>query len=391
MRVLLVTLDFPPTIGGIQTLLGKVCQNLPPDEISVLAPLIPGCAIFDKAQSYKIYRYEAAWRNNFVGKISEKLLTPHVASALRMLPCTSSIIRRERIDLLLCGNIHIGFLAYLCKKLLRKPYVLYTYGMEVAPPKSPRLRRVFSLVLENAEGIIAISNFTRGVVTRWGIDGRRVKFIPCGVDVEDFSPSKSPPKQIEKSLDGKRVILTVGRLVERKGVDKVIEAMPRILEGVPNALYIVVGDGPDLTRLKALADEMNLGGSVIFTGRVDGADLPGYYRACDVFVMPNREGPGAGDVEGYGIVFLEANVCGKPVIGGKSGGTVDAIVDGVTGILVDPQDEGEVANAILKLLSDSALARKMGERGRRRAIEELNWRKIASEVKKLLEEAVGRL
>lgn len=204
-----------------------------------------------------------------------------------------------------------------------------------------------------------------------GIPDSKIHVIPHGVDINRFeSGSEYQGIVSEHGLGGKKVILTVGNLVERKGHDMVIKSLPKVLENVPDTVYLIVGDGKQRQSLTNLVKELDLGEHVVFTGRVTDNELLQYYNACDVFIMPSREIDG--DIEGFGIVYLEANACSKPVIGGKSGGIYDAVQDGVSGILVDPLDVNEISQALITLLTDDLLAKKLGKQGKKRVEEEFS-------------------
>ena len=204
-----------------------------------------------------------------------------------------------------------------------------------------------------------------------GIPDSKIHVIPHGVDINRFeSGSEYQGIVSEHGLGGKKVILTVGNLVERKGHDMVLKCLPKVLEEVSSAVYLIVGDGKQRQSLTNLVKELDLGEHVVFTGRVTDNELLQYYNACDVFIMPSREIDG--DIEGFGIVYLEANACSKPVIGGKSGGIYDAVQDGVSGILVDPLDVNEISQALITLLTDDLLAKKLGKQGKKRAMNEFS-------------------
>jgi phosphatidylinositol alpha-1,6-mannosyltransferase len=189
-----------------------------------------------------------------------------------------------------------------------------------------------------------------------------------GVDGERFRPDVNPRLIRDRyGLDGARVLLTVGRLVERKGHDVVIRALRRVSEAIGPVRYLIAGSGSEERRLRALAADLGCADEVIFIGHVSDEDLPPLYAACDVFVMPSRALQERDGIEGFGIVFLEAGASGKPVIGGRSGGITDAVLDGTTGVLVNPQDVEEIAEALIRLLRDREDAARMGEEGRRRA------------------------
>jgi len=185
--------------------------------------------------------------------------------------------------------------------------------------------------------------------------------------------------------DRGRIILTVGGLVARKGHDMVIRALPRLRQTVPDVMYLIVGDGPYRTQLETLAVALGVQDHVIFVGKVPGEYLPDIYALSDVFVMPSREQLNVCDVEGFGIVFLEANACGKPVVGGRSGGIPDAIIDGVTGLLVNPHDPEDIANALARLLTDGDLAVRIGRQGRLRVASDFNWARLGRRVRGILD------
>jgi phosphatidylinositol alpha-1,6-mannosyltransferase len=180
------------------------------------------------------------------------------------------------------------------------------------------------------------------------------------------------------------VLLTLARIVERKGQDQVVRALPEIVRQVPDAVYCIAGDprGDHAQWLKPLISELRLDANIRFAGYVEGGEIPAWYNLCDVYVMPSREI--AGDTEGFGITFLEANACGKPVIGGNSGGIADAVVNGETGFLVDPLDPGIIAEKAIQLLTDDALAKKLGKQGRERILKGFTWRAVTERLMKEL-------
>ncbi len=184
------------------------------------------------------------------------------------------------------------------------------------------------------------------------------------------------------------MLLTVGRLDERKGHDTIIASLPKILQREPDAVYLIVGKGRTLSHLQKLAKENGVEDKVIFAGYVPDEDLPDYYRLCDVFILANRitekDTTLAGDVEGFGIVFVEANSTGKPVIGCHSGGVVESVEDGKTGILVEPGNSEAIADAVIQLFGDEDKRKKMGEYGRERAVEKFEWDKLSKQIEKLL-------
>jgi phosphatidylinositol alpha-1,6-mannosyltransferase len=188
-------------------------------------------------------------------------------------------------------------------------------------------------------------------------------------------------------LTGKRVIVTVGRLVDRKGHDMIIRALPKVLNDIPETVYLIVGRGPTEERLQALAREVGVENHIVFCGFVPEAELLAHYHAGDVFAMPNREV--RGDTEGFGIVFVEAGACGKPVIAGRSGGAVEVVAEGVTGFLVNPLDVHEIAETLTTLLQNRDLAARMGEAGRARVEQHYNYQQVAANIAGFLRQAAA--
>jgi phosphatidyl-myo-inositol dimannoside synthase len=242
--------------------------------------------------------------------------------------------------------------------------------------------------LQKADRVLAISRFTADLVQKAGVDPSRIDIIHVGCDATRFRPLSARMELRQKLLGDRyrnRVILTVGNLVSRKGHDMVIRALPRLRETVPDITYLVVGDGPHRQQLEALADAVGVRDRVVFAGGVPDSDLPDIYALSDVFAMPSREHVEQCDVEGFGLVFLEANACAKPVVGGRSGGIPEAIEDGATGFLVNPNDSEDIAHAIGRLLTDTSLAIRMGQQGRVRVVNHFTWQKIGDRVQEILD------
>lgn len=366
---LLITLAFPPAIGGMQSHLFERCKAALQDEIMVLAPYVEGSEEFDRRQRFKIYRW-----NNRGGE------TPGLRRALQFflpLSAAARIYQKEGFDVLECGQtLPFAIIALLFKRAKGIPYLIWAYGNDILKPQRYRVTcGLLRLGLENADLVAAISQETREEVMRVGPGLKRVIIFNPGVDTQRFNPhlDGSPIRQ-RYLLGGKRVLLTVARLIERKGVDKVMGCLPRLRGVTPELVYVVVGSGPERGRLERLAQELGVGERVVFAGQVPGEELPLFYAACDIFIMPSRSARERRDMEGYGLVFLEAGACGKPVIGGRGGGTQHAIQDGVTGLLVDPQqDEDQIIGAILRILNDPSFGQRLGENGRRKALKKPDW------------------
>jgi len=246
---------------------------------------------------------------------------------------------------------------------------VYAYGQEVDPDRPsgrPTLDRVLrGRALANAEAVLTPGTFTSALLGRWGVDAHRLTCVPYGAE-----PRPASPRPTGKTL------LSVARLIERKGVDTVIRALPRLDADIR---YRVVGTGPDLARLQRLAYDLGLVDRVCFVGRLDAADLEREYAACSAFVLPARRTADA-EREGYGLVYFEAAAWGRPVIAGRSGGEIDAVVDGETGLLVDGASVDAVADAIASLLGDVSLMQRLGAAGRARVERSHNWNAAARAV-----------
>lgn len=275
-----------------------------------------------------------------------------------------------------------GVAAFILNKLSGIPYFIFAHGLDIYSCfNDNKVKKLMTKVLGNSRAVIANSNFTKILVQKIGPDIQAVVLNPV-IDLKRFANISSPP---QNTLAGKKVILTVARLVESKNHESVIRAMPRVIERFPEAVYRIVGDGPLGQKLKSLAVDLGVKDKVVFEGEAAEEDLPAYYSNCDIFILASKEIPRRGEAEGFGIVFLEAAACSKPAIGGKSGGIPDAVLDGETGILVDPTDVDNIAAAIIRLLSSDVLRKELGSNARRRVEEELNSDKLSQRIKDIID------
>jgi len=272
-----------------------------------------------------------------------------------------------------------GVAAVLACRRLRLPYLVMGYGREFIQTGGNLMKwAVQRTVIRRAAGALVISRYTQRLMQRRGLPPRRVKVIYAGVSAGDYAAGAAGVAQLKSQLGitDEKVILTVSRLVPRKGQEQVMRALVRLRDDVPRLRYLVVGDGPRRPELEALARQLQLDDTVIFTGQVPRSLLPTYYHLCDVFVMTSRDLPGE-PIEGFGLTYLEAGACGKPVIGGRTGGVEDAVEHGVNGLLVDPERPEEIAEALVQVLTDDQLARRLGEQGRRRIEQQFTWDHVA--------------
>ncbi len=279
---------------------------------------------------------------------------------------TVAIARRERVGAICLGDlVYGGWLVFPLRYLFGYKILIYVHGEEITTRDGGGLFDAWrAKFLAHAHAVIAVSSFTRDAMVRlMGTDIRKIALLPNGVNRETFQPRDPAPGLQERyGISGRRVILSVGRLVPRKGADHLIRAMPAILQACPDAHLLIAGEGPLRETLETLIRDNALSSHVTLLGEVTDRALADLYALADLFALPNREMPD-GDTEGFGLVFLEANACGKPVVSGRAGGVVDAVKNGVNGLMVDGADIGAIAAAVIKILKDPDLHRKLAEGG----------------------------
>jgi phosphatidylinositol alpha-1,6-mannosyltransferase len=335
----------------------NLVRNLPSERVAVIAPNWPGWQAHDAAQPFPVERWPATflWPTN-------DLLRRVLAAA-----------KHHGSEVVLFGH---GFpLGLLGPALAGRglPYVALTHGAEVwlarTPGASAAMRRAFA----RAGGVTAVSRYTAAALRSMVPPQVTLTVLVPGVDERRFSPEvDGSPVTARHGLEGRKVVLCASRLVPRKGQDVLIAGMTLIQEVVPDTALLLVGDGPDRLRLEELARSAPAG-SVIFAGQVADEELPAYYAACDVFAMPCRSRWAGLEVEGFGIVFLEAAASGKPVVAGRSGGAEEAVVDQETGLVAEGKEPKAVALAVASLLKAPDVASRMGRAGRRRVEDGLTW------------------
>lgn len=357
-------MDFPPHKDGITTLSAETAKRLGGryKGFCVIGPMAKGDGEFDKAQKYKIYR-SPLYDSGYLKIIPLLFLVPFV-------------VIKHRIDNIIATNIgYGGFIAYILSKMRKLEYIVTAQGYEFLKFKDNRLiKGIYLNIYRNSKAIIACSKYVKDMLVEQGINGNKIIVAYPGVDITRYRPREVPEEFFNQhALKGKRIILTVSRLMRRKGHDYVIRALKYVMKEVPNVMYVVVGKGPARDFLGKLAIEAGMDKNIMFVGEVSDEDLVYYYNACELFIMPSREIEEDGHVEGLGIVYLEANACMKPVIGGRSGGVPEAIVDGKTGLLADPSDEADIAGKILKIMNNRQLAENMGRNGFERVKRDFNW------------------
>lgn len=290
--------------------------------------------------------------------------------------------------LLLASDWRPGLVILLVSKLLGIPFAVSAYGTEVFIAGGNWLSRTLAgYVFQQATVVLSISHYTKELLCDFGVDPAKVQVVTLGVDSDKWQATANEVAKIKQryKLQGKQVILTLARLTARKGHDVILRALPAIFAAHPNAVYVIAGTGENEANLRQLVEELGLTQRVIFTGFVPDAEKAALYSACDVYALLSRQ-EGI-QVEGFGITLLEASACARPVVAGRHGGVVDAMKDGITGLLVEPDDVDGVAEAIKSLLGDEAYARRLGENGRKHVETQANWRNVATQTWAILQQS----
>ena len=362
-RTLVITNDFPPRPGGIQTFGYEIVRRFDPESVTVLTSNWEGAAEFDTAQDFKIVR------------ANTQTLVPSKST----LSMAREIVVAENITRVLFGAAApLGLLAAPLRKLGVTNIVGMTQGHETGWAMTPGTRQALRKIGNDTDYLTYISEYTHKKIAKaLSPDAAaRMRRIVPGVNATEFSPDNlSSGNQLRTELGwtDRPVIVCVSRLMARKGQDELIRALPKIHQTAPNASLIIVGDGPYRKDLERLVKKLGLENFVHLTGKVSQTELSKWYAAGDIFAMPCRTRMGGWDVEGLGIVFLEGSATGLPVIVGDSGGAVDAVIDGETGYLVDGTNTAEIADRIAYLFANPDVAKKMGNAGRNWVTQEWTW------------------
>ena len=360
MKTLLFTLEYPPAIGGVGNYYGNMVKHWPKGEDNIL--------ILD----------------NNDGKLLDNRLP-----TLKWLPCFWYLwqtLRKEKdVKYIIVGQVlPLGTVTWFITRFIKIPYLVILHGTDISfGLRAGRKRWLTKLILRNADHIISCNQYVAKKVDNYFKDSRNSLVNP-GIDINSYKPNPSLEAKLKEKyqLDSKITLFSIGRFVERKGFDKVIKSLHQVLPEVPNLKYFIAGRGHKERRLKELVASLKLDEKVIFLGKITDEEKWAWLSLADMFIMPSRVIEG--DFEGFGIVYLEANLAGTPVIAGDSGGVRDAVEDGVNGLLVDPVDINSIAQGITRLAKDKNLRQKLGQQGRERAIEEFNWEKQARKIYKII-------
>ncbi len=364
-KILCITNDFGPRAGGIETFVMGLIERAPRGSIIV----------YTSAQG-DTTSYDQGWLRDFgveVIRDSSKILLPSPWVARRV---RKVIVRGSIKQVFFGAAAPLGVMARGLRKKGVVNIVALTHGHEVWWAKLWPFSSAISFIGRNVDHLTYLGDFTKNEISKAlspKAESKLVKIAP-GIDTDHFAPvPNSAHLRRDLGLADKKVIVSVGRLVHRKGQDILIESLPAVLAKHPTAHILMVGEGPYRGVLTKMVDELNLSGAVTFIGRIQYKELPRYICAGDIFVMPSRSRLAGLEVEGLGIVYLEASSCGLPVIAGRSGGAPDAVEEGVTGFSVDGTSALEVSKAIIKLFDDPVKAKEMGQAGRRWIIDKWRW------------------
>ncbi|MGW4347456.1 glycosyltransferase family 4 protein [Streptomyces sp. NPDC004690] len=378
-KTLVVTNDFPPRPGGIQAFLHNMALRLDPDRLVVYASTWNrsaegrrATAAFDAEQPFTVVR----------DRTTMLLPTP---DAIRR---ATGLLREHGCTAVWFGAAApLGLMTPALRRAGAERLVATTHGHEAGWAQLPGARQLLRRIGESTDTLTYLGEYTRSRIARalTPAAAARMAQLPPGVDEKTFHPGSGGAQvRARLGLSDRPVVVCVSRLVRRKGQDTLIRALPRILAAEPDTVLLIVGGGPYEKDLRRLAAETGVAASVRFTGAVPWAELPAHYGAGDVFAMPCRTRRGGLDVEGLGIVYLEASATGLPVVAGDSGGAPDAVLDGETGWVVRGAAPEEAADRIVTLLGDAELRRRMGERGREWVLEKWRWDLLAERLKELL-------
>lgn len=379
MNILMLTDSFLPHAGGSREYYYNLYRRLAEFEdtsVTIATKKVPGWKEFDRRVSSNSFRIVRWLKPLSTWRVPElpKGLGPFLHAAWR--------VHKDKPAILHAGDLYPQAVSALAlKKITGIPYIAYCHGEDIALTDRYKYQPlVRDKIYLGADAVVANAEFARVNLLRIGVAESRIVKINPGVDFERFTPRPVRGELIDKwNLRGKKVVLTVARLVSRKGHDLVLRAIAQLSRELPDVVYLIAGRGPEQQKLQSLGVELGIMDSVRFAGHVPEELLPDCYNLCDVFAMLNRE-EANGDLEGFGMVFLEANAMGKPVIGGRSGGTADAIVEGKTGFRVDAGQLDELTATLRRLLSDANLRQELGTAGRDRVERDFQWQDRAQKL-----------
>ena len=375
-KILLVTNDFGPRTGGIETFVIGLLERITGHEVTVFT-----------SQQGETSEYDQQWLDKFGVRVirdRSKILLP----SWRVTRAVKKVVASHNIEIVVFGAAApLALMSSALRKSGVKKIIALTHGHEVWWAKIFPFNLAIKRIGKGVDHLTYLGEFTRQAISKALTDKsakEMVKIAP-GIDTAHFIPQPDGmQKRKELGLQDKKIIISVGRLVHRKGQDKLIEAMPEVLRKIPNAHLLIVGEGPYKNHLEKLVNKLSLKENITFAGRIMYDRLPSYLSAADLFAMPSRSRFFGLEVEGLGIVYLEASACGIPVVAGNSGGAPDAVLEGVTGFCVDGTNVAEIASAVIEICSDAERASHMGAAGRNWIVDQWRWDIWSKEFNELL-------
>jgi len=405
LNPMILTYTFSPVEGGIQTYMLQLAENWIHGQITVYCRKENNVPDYLRKKHIIIKRYNFNGYNYFksllmlVRLLNHKILkypfffivlVVNRSAIKEIFPFIIDINKDVKISprkhiSFASVPIYTGLIAYILKILYGIPFIVFIHGSELLSKKRKNNYLLQKYILNKADLIIANSSYTKGLAENIISSEKQIIVINLASDTSIFSPTFPSPDIIERLKPdlNMKILLSISHLIPRKGQDMLIKALPIVIEKFSNLKLVIVGRGHYEKSLKEMVRELNLEKHVVFEGFIPELQINEYLNICDIFVMPNRqEGQ---DIEGYGIVFMDANACGKPVIGGRSGGVTDAIIEGYNGLLVDPSSESDIANKIIYLLSNPDIMDKLGKNGLNLIQRERNWKIVTKKIFGLIE------
>ncbi|MBU1037178.1 glycosyltransferase family 4 protein [Patescibacteria group bacterium] len=378
IKILLVTFEFPPQTGGVQNYYYNLLKNFK-EGIEVVVLTVPhkNSSVFDQQQDFKIIRKELLF----------KIFWP---SWFKLIFLIKRIVKEQKINLIWVGDVlPVGTAIYFLNYFFKVPYFVSTHGLDIMlPQKSARKENLMQKVLKASSFITTNSLFTKKELTNLNIAEEKITLIyPCP-NIYQTAENKTQAEKIQHlkkqhRLEDKKILLTVGRLVKRKGHELVIKSLAKVLEKYPDVIYLIIGQGPELFNLQSLVNQLKLQQQVIFLTDVSDNDLPDYYAISHIFIMTTLELKE--DVEGFGIVYLEAGSFGLPVIASR--GVSEAVINQKTGLLVKNNEVNDLTSKIIYLLDNPEVAKEMGSFAKQRiVVEDFNWQKQSHKLKEKIKQ-----
>ena len=408
---LIISKNFPPIEGGIQTYMFELANNWKAGKPYILCELEKNEPSTQNVP-FDIRRYKNKEMGYFKAVASLTKLLFHKPKKfgkafifLFLLFINRSIIikmvtlsqhvheilnKTSKPTIIQCSTaMYVGAVGMLAKILYNYPLVIYIHGTELNKyHQRKNINLLYKFIIRNADTVISNSHYTKDLAIKNGAKEENIVVFNLGANIHKYYPqsSKSQICDLHNISENSTILLTVSHLIERKGHELVLYALNKIVQKYKNIHYFIVGQGPNKTKLQNLVQELKLEKHVTFTGFIEDKNIPLYMNACDIFVMPNREING--DFEGFGIVFLEANACRKPVIGGRSGGVTDAVIDKETGLLISSNNIRELEDKIMYLIDNPQKADELAQRGYERVVNELNWESVVQKINQYLVERI---